>query len=233
MHVDDLKKAAGNAAISFVENNMTVGLGTGSTAAHFIDALGEKARNGLSVSCIPTSEQTKEHAMRVGLDIIEPDEATSIDIAIDGADELDGGLQLIKGGGGALLREKIIAKAAKKFVVIADASKKVAQLGAFPLPVEIDPALWALTARAVKNALASLDYNTAAIDLRGGGPNGVSLTDGDHFVLDCALGRITDAATLDAALQEIPGVIETGLFLKIADVAIVADEAGVQTLTRS
>lgn len=233
MSADALKKSAAAAALVHVESHMTVGIGTGSTAAHFIDLLGAEARNGLVVECIPTSEQTRQQALSIGLDVIEPDEATKIDVAIDGADEIDGDFNLIKGGGGALLREKLVANAAEKFIVIADHSKHVPQLGAFSLPIEIDPALWSLTVRAVRHSLLESGYD-ASVTLRGrnaGDP--AFLTDGGHYIVDCALGRINDATALNKRLSVIPGVIETGLFIDLADIVILGKTSGTETLTRS
>lgn len=230
MTADGYKKLAARTAAELVRPEMTLGLGTGSTAAHFITAVGEKVRDGLYLRAVPTSEDTARKAAAAGIDLIEPDETTVIDLAVDGTDEVDGSKMLIKGGGGALLREKIIANAAKRFVVIADASKKVAQLGAFPLPVEIDRFSFPLTVRAVREALAGLGYAEADVRLRAG-PSGPSfISDGGNFILDCRLKRITDAAALDRALTAIPGVIETGLFIGMADEIILAGADGVERI---
>lgn len=232
MSADDLKRAAAQAALSYVENEMCVGLGTGSTAAHFIDLLGAKARDGLYVTGVATSEETRVQAVSAGIDVIVPDEATRIAIAVDGADEVDRDLNLIKGGGAALLREKIVANAAEKFIVIAHHSKLVSQLGAFPLPVEIEPAHWSLTVTAVRDCLSAEGYD-ADVNLRGVAGQPATLTDGGHYVLDCVLSRISDASRLDRALRAIPGVIETGLFIGMTDIAIIAGENGIETLTRA
>lgn len=226
------KRQAAAAALDLVEPEMTLGLGTGSTAAAFIALLGEKIRDGLSVAGVPTSEETRRLALAAGVDVIEPDETTVIDLAVDGADEVDGALSLIKGGGGALLREKIVARAARRFVVIADASKRVAQLGAFPLPVEIDRFCWPLTVRAVREALHGLGYPRADIRLRATAAGPSFMSDGGHYILDCRLGRIEDAAALEAALARLPGVVETGLFVGLADEAILAGAEGVERITR-
>ncbi len=231
MNADEYKRAAAVSAIELVHSGMTLGLGTGSTAAHFITALGERVRGGLDVTAVPTSEDTAKKAIAAGIDLIEPDETTIIDLAVDGTDEVDGRKNLIKGGGGALLREKIIANAARRFVVIADTSKKVAELGAFPLPVEIDRFSFALTVRAVRETLAELGYTKADVRLRAGPDSTSFISDGGNFILDCRLGRIGDAAALDRALGAIPGVIETGLFVGIADDVILAGPEGVQRLT--
>jgi len=230
MSADEYKRAAAAAAVELVQSGMTLGLGTGSTAAHFITALGERVRGGLDVTAVPTSEDTARKAVAAGIDLIEPDETTIIDLAVDGTDEVDGRKNLIKGGGGALLREKIIANAARRFVVIADASKKVAELGAFPLPVEIDRFSFALTVRAVHETLAEHGYAKADVRLRAGPDSPSFISDGGNFILDCRLARIGDAASLDRALGAIPGVIETGLFVGIADDVILAGAGGVQRL---
>ncbi len=230
MSADAYKKQAAEAAAALVGPEMTLGLGTGSTAAHFIAALALRARGGLYVKGAPTSDDTARKAAAAGIDLIEPDETTIIDLAVDGTDEVDGALTLIKGGGGALLREKIVANAARRFVVIADASKKVAQLGKFPLPVEIDRFAFALTVRAVREALADLGYSRAEVRLRAGAAGAAFLSDGGNFILDCALARIDDARTLDSALKKIPGVIESGLFIGMADEVILAGPEGLERL---
>ena len=231
MSADAYKKQAADAAVELVKPEMTLGIGTGSTAAHFITALGARVRDGLYVAAVPTSEDTARKAAAVGIELIEPDETTIIDLAVVGADEVDGAKNLIKGGGGALLREKIIANAARRFVVIADASKKVAQLGAFALPVEIDRFSFALTVRAVRETLAALGYENADIGLRAGPAGPAFISDGGNFILDCRLKRISDAAALDAALTRLPGVVETGLFIGIADDIILAGPNGVERIS--
>lgn len=230
MSADELKRRAAAVAIDLVRPEMVLGLGTGSTAAHFIALLGEKVRAGLYVSAVPTSDDTARKAAAAGIELIEPDETTIIDLAVDGTDEVDARKQLIKGGGGALLREKIIASAARKFVVIADASKKVAELGAFPLPVEIDRFAFSLTVRAVREALAARGYAGREVRLRAGPAGPAFLSDGGNFILDCRLGRIGDAAALDRALGAIPGVIETGLFIGVADEVILAGPEGLERI---
>lgn len=221
------KRKAAEEAAKYVEDGMTLGLGTGSTAAHFIDIIGEKIAEGWSLSGIPTSEQTKALAERVGVTIIEPDETTVIDLAVDGADEADPHLNLIKGGGAALLREKIVAAAAKRFIVIADKSKRVAALGAFPLPVEIEPFSWGLTVRRIRDTLAIHGFENPKLTLRAK-PEGVAVTtDGGNYVLDCELGRIEAPAALNDALCALPGVVETGLFCSMTEVAIFGDEDSV------
>jgi ribose 5-phosphate isomerase A len=230
MSADDLKRQAAAAALDLIGPDMIVGLGTGSTSAHFIELLGARVRDGLYVACVPTSEESAKKASLAGIELIEPDETTIIDIAVDGTDEVDGRKQLIKGGGGALLREKIIAHAAKRFVVIADASKKVAELGAFPLPIEIDRFSYALTVRAVREALAGLGLQKAEVRLRATTVGPAFISDGGNFILDCRLGRIADAPALERALKAIPGVVETGLFIGLADEVLLAGPAGVERL---
>lgn len=231
MTSDNFKRAAAEEAVKLVATDMVLGLGTGSTAAHFVDLVGQKVQNGLTVRAIPTSMATDAQARKAGIDIITPDETTQIDLAVDGADEIGPGLSLIKGGGGALLREKIIAEAARKFVVIADGSKNVPQLGEFPLPVEIEQFSWALSVRRIRETLRQQGFENPSVSLRSTHENQPFISDGGNFVIDCALSRIEGPDALDDALQALPGVVETGLFLKIADQAIVADENGVRTIT--
>jgi len=220
------KRHAAAEAAKFVERGMTLGLGTGSTAKYFIEEMGKRIAEGWSLKGVPTSEETKRLAERAGIDIIIPDETTVIDLAVDGADEADPQLNLIKGGGGALLREKIVAKSAKTFIMIADKSKRVAHLGAFPLPVEIEPFGWALTLRALRETFVAHGIADAHIELRS--REGAAFkTDGGHLIADCALRRIEAPAALDMALHEIPGVVETGLFCSMTDMAIYGGEDGV------
>jgi ribose 5-phosphate isomerase A len=230
MTPDDFKRAAAAEAVKLVGPGMTLGLGTGSTAAHFVDLLGERVRAGLRVKGVPTSQDTRKRAAAAGIDLIEPDETTVIDLAVDGTDEVDMALNLIKGGGGALLREKIVAASARRFVVIADRGKRVAALGKFPLPVEIDRFAFGLAVKRVREALAATGLSTD-IRLRSlPGEKGPFLSDGGHFILDCRLGRIDAPAALDRALQAIPGVVETGLFIGLADMAILGGPNGVETI---
>ena len=227
-HADRGKKSAAQVAATLVENNMTLGIGTGSTARHFIDALAEKIAAGFSLRGVPTSKETAALARAAGVEIIEPDTTTIIDLAVDGADEADPQLNLIKGGGGALLREKIVANASKKFVVIADASKRVEALGAFPLPVEIESFGQALTMRAIAEAIAGLGYQqkSTVIRARNGEP---FISDGGNLIVDCAMGAITYPAALEDQLLSIPGVIDCGLFCAMTDFVIFGD--GDQTTT--
>lgn len=220
------KRRAAQEAAKHVKQGMTLGIGTGSTAAHFITVLGELVQEGWQLSGVPTSEETARLAANVGIEIITPDETTIIDLAIDGTDEADPALNLIKGGGGALLREKIVANAAKQFIVIADKSKRVATLGAFPLPVEIEVFGWALTVKNIRSTLRDMGFTDAELNIRtdAGAP---FTSDGGNLILDCALGRIEAPAALDKTLGSIPGVVETGLFCGLTDMVIYADEDGV------
>lgn len=223
----DLRRAAAARALELVEPGMRLGLGTGSTAAAFVDLLGARVRDGLDVVCVPTSEATRRQAQGLGIRLATLDELPHLDLTIDGADEVDNNLRLIKGGGAALLREKIVACASHRMVVIADAAKHVATLGAFPLPIEVN--LFGLTAtqQAVEEAIAAAGCR-GPVDLRLG-PDGQPVkTDGGHVILDAKLGRIPDPERLGTALWSVPGVVEHGLFLGIATAAILAADVGGQ-----
>ena len=225
----DSKIEAARAALGYVEDGMRLGIGTGSTAEEFVRLLAEKVEGGLSIKGVPTSERTARLCMDLGVPLFSLDEEPELDLTIDGADEVDHALRLIKGGGGALLREKIVAAASKRMIVIADASKLVDTLGAYALPIEINPFGMTSTRIAVEKA-------TAKLDLSGGftirpGNDGAYETDGGHHILDASFGRIPDPEALSAALHAIPGVVEHGLFINLASVAIIAGENGVETLT--
>ena len=185
----------------------------------------------MDIRAIPTSQISGDQARSLGIELIEPDETTRIDLAVDGADEVDPRLALIKGGGGALLREKIIAEAANKFVVIADGSKKVAALGAFPLPVEIDTFSWALTVRRLRETLAEQGFDNPSLDLRADKPGEPFLSDGGNLIVDCKLHRIADPAALENALRQLPGIVETGLFVGLTHTVLIATENGTETIT--
>ncbi len=230
MDKDRGKRLAAEEAAKYVERGMTLGLGTGSTAAHFVDIIGARVAEGWPLKGVPTSEATRRQAESLGVEIIEPHETTIIDLAVDGADEADPNLNLIKGGGAALLREKIVAHAARKFIVIADKSKRVAALGAFPLPVEISPFGWALSVAAMRRAFTEQGFSSATLELRAidGAP---VKTDGGNLIIDCRLGRIDDPAKLEQALAAIPGVLECGLFCGMADMVIYGDGDGVSVDT--
>lgn len=216
------KRAAAEAAAALVEDGMAVGLGTGSTAAHLVSILGDRVRQGLRIVAIPTSEATRLQAEAEGIRLVDFAECPRLDLTIDGADEIAlGSLALIKGGGGALLREKIVASASTRMIVISDASKLVERLGAFPLPVEIVPFGWEAT-------FSRLIDCVPAAKLRLGADGMPFVTDGGHYIVDCAMGEIGDAATLERDLDTIVGVVETGLFVGLAKEAYVADAAGVR-----
>jgi ribose 5-phosphate isomerase A len=224
---EDLKRLAAEAALDEVRHGMRLGIGTGSTAEHFVRALARKVGEGLEVIGVPTSERTAALCTELGVPLTTLDDCPELDLTVDGADELDPALCLIKGGGGALLREKIVATSSARMIVIADASKKVARLGAFPLPVEVVPFGLAATRNAVARALDGLGYE-APIRLRGGDTPFV--TDGGHHILDIDMRQISDAKALSRALLDIPGVVEHGLFIGIADAAYLAGAGGVEHL---
>ena len=222
----DAKQRAGFKAAEFIEDGMTVGLGTGSTAYWAVERLGERVREGLRVRGVPTSRRTEEQARRLGIPLVTLGEAGELDIAIDGADEIGPGLALIKGGGGALLREKLVAAAARRFVVIADKSKKVEVLGRFPLPVEVVQFAWEVTARRVAEVMG------VEPSLRRDERGGVYVTDNGNYILDCRCGEIADPSKTERELKLLTGVVECGLFVGMADAAIVATEDDVEVIGR-
>jgi ribose 5-phosphate isomerase A len=231
MTSDNFKREAAARAIDFVRPGMRLGLGTGSTAQHFVELLGERVKAGLDVVGVPTSEATEADARRAGVPLTTLEDTPRLDLTVDGADEIGPHLALIKGGGGALLREKIVASASAHMVVIADESKLVQMLGAFPLPIEVVPFGLAATERAIAHALEWLSLPIrlkVRMDARGH----AFVTDGGHRIVDAALGRIADPDKLAQALTAIPGVVEHGLFLGLAGTAIVAGESGVRVIER-
>lgn len=223
MHDADLeKRSAARAAIALVHDGMTLGLGTGSTAAHFVRMLAHHVeQQALRVRCVATSQSTADLAQSMGLTLISPNDAESLDLAVDGADEVDADLALIKGGGGALLREKIVATATARFVVLVDSAKQVAQLGRFALPVEVTPFGWALTARAVRAALLAHGCPRQEVGLRQGVAGGPFVTDGGNYILDCQCGAIPTPHALAGALDGLAGVVEHGLFLDLVHTLII------------
>jgi ribose 5-phosphate isomerase A len=229
MSADTWKLQAAERALEFVQPGMKLGLGTGSTAAKFVDLLGGKVKAGLDVIGVPTSEATRAQAAALGIRLTTLDEQPHLDLTIDGADEVDDTLQLIKGGGGALLREKIVAAASDKMIVIADVSKRVRTLGAFPLPIEVVRFGFASTRNMVEVLSADAGCS-GTITLRTGADGQPFVTDSGNYILDCAFGRIDEPDALDEALKIIPGVVENGLFLGLADVAIIAGPGGVEVL---
>lgn len=218
------KRLAGERAVELVEDGMTVGLGTGSTAYWAVARLGERVREeGLRVRCIPTSRRTAEQARALGIPLVTFADVRELDLTIDGADEIGPGLALVKGGGGALLREKLVAAASRRLVVVADASKRVERLGRFPLPVEVVPFAWEVTARRVAEATGR---EPAA---RREGAE-LYVTDNGNYVLDCPCGEIGDPARLERELKLLPGVVECGLFVGLAELAFVADGDAVELI---
>lgn len=225
MSPDDLKKLAAARALELVKPGMRLGLGTGSTAKHFVDLLGQRVAEGLDVVCVSTSEATEAQARSLAIPMSTLDETPELDLTIDGADEVDSQLRLIKGGGAALLREKIVASASARMIVIADDSKLVERLGRFPLPIEVVPFGLEVTRRAVVAAIASVGA-TGDLVLRRKPDGSVLLTDGGHYILDAHLGAIAQPEALSTALALIPGVVEHGLFLGLATAAILASGTG-------
>ncbi|MCC3358165.1 ribose-5-phosphate isomerase RpiA [Bacillus sp. REN16] len=209
------KKEVGEKALDYIKDGMVVGLGTGSTVFYTISKLGELVNNGLSINGIPTSKQTEKLAKEVGIPLVSFNEVEQIDVAIDGADEVDPDLNLIKGGGGALLREKIIANAANTFIVIADPEKNVAALGSFPLPVEVLPFGFEMTRKKIQELGIVPQLRKAQ-----GTP---FRTDNGNYILDCRFPDMTNLKELERELNLIPGVIENGLFLKMTDIYISLD----------
>ena len=224
MSAEDQKRIAGEAAAALVENGMIVGLGTGSTAAWFVKAV---AARGLDIQGVPTSEATAELARSLGIPLLTLDEARRIDLTVDGADEIGPGLSLIKGGGAALLREKLVWEASKRCVVIADAAKVVKTLGAFPLPIEVVAFGHAKTQARICDALAECDLGIAPrLRMKDGEP---VRTDGGNLIYDAACGAIPEPSMLADALKAVTGVVDHGLFLDLADEAIIGTDAGAVT----
>jgi ribose 5-phosphate isomerase A len=220
MTQDEAKALVGKRAAEFVEDGMAVGLGTGTTSVMFIRALGERVKAGLKIRCVASSDASAALAMSLGMDVKDLAELPELDVYIDGADEIGPKLALIKGGGGALLREKIVASSAKRFIVVADSTKIVGTLGRFPLPVEV-----------IKMALPLVEKKLFALGLnpkqRLHKDGSAYLTDEQNFILDCACEKIPDPAATAAAIRRIVGVVEHGLFLNMASIALIAGENGV------
>ena len=227
--VEQLKRHAAERAAALVRPGMKLGLGTGSTAAHFVDCIGEKVREGLDVICVPTSERTRIQSENWKIKLSTLDETPELDLTVDGADEFDPALRLIKGGGGALLREKIVAAASRRMVVITDASKEVPQLGKFKLPVEVDCFGLSATQRHIE-AAAKAHFCSGAVVLRQSADGARFLTDGGNAIFDCDFRALPDADGLAVALNAIPGVVEHGLFIGLATAIIIADPRGIRVL---
>lgn len=217
---DAERRRAGECAVAEVADGMRLGLGTGRAAAHFLRALGERVRAGLSVIGVPTSEATRRLAGELGIPLTTLDEAPDLDLVVDGADEVDGQRRLIKGGGGALLREKIVWSAARRALVVVEAAKRVETLGAFPLPIEVIPFGLPVTLRAIERLAGRLGL-TGALTLRRN-QSGIVATDSGNHIVDASFGRIPDPDTLAAQLNLIPGVVENGLFIGFPVTAIIA-----------
>ncbi len=220
--LDSLKRAAALKAVEFVRDGMVVGLGTGTTAKHFVVALSEKVRTGMKLRAVPTSQQTAALARQCGLTLIEADNRWEIDVAIDGADQVDPKFNLIKGGGGALLKEKIVATSARQFIILVDYTKKVPVLGgSFPLPIEVIPFGWGNTAHEIE----TITNSRAVLRERNGTP---FKTESGNMIVDLHLARIDSPRDLEVALKLIPGVVETGLFIRRTHVLIIGAPDGVQ-----
>jgi ribose 5-phosphate isomerase A len=231
VNLDELKRQAAARALDFVQNGMKLGLGTGSTAKHFVELLGARVRDGLDVIGVPTSEVTRDDAVRCGIRLTTLDEVDRLDLTVDGADEINPSLNLIKGGGGALLREKIVAAASDRMIVIADETKWVETLGRFPLPIEVIPFGLAATRRGIEKAFADSAVSGQLL-LRKGRDGHAFVTDGGHWIVDAHLGRIPDAPRLAQSLGSIPGVVEHGLFIGLASIAMLAGSQGIRVVQR-
>ncbi|GLV64386.1 ribose-5-phosphate isomerase A [Bacillus mycoides] len=217
----NLKQLAGEYAADFVKNGMKVGLGTGSTVYWTIQKLGKRVQEGLSIQAVPTSKETEVLAKQLAIPLISLNETDILDLTIDGADEINNDLQLIKGGGGALLREKIVATSSEKLIIIADESKIVSHLGTFPLPIEIIPFSWKQTEKKVQ----SIGCETR-LRMKDGGP---FITDNGNFIIDCIFtNKILNPNDTNKELKMITGVVETGLFINMTSTAIIGTENGIK-----
>lgn len=223
------KREAARAALDEVRPGMRLGLGTGSTARHFVELLAEKVAAGLECLCVPTSEATADQARSLGIPLTDLDSIDHLDLTVDGADEIGPGLALIKGAGGALLREKIVAAASTRMVVIADGSKLVDTLGRFPLPIEVNSFGLGATRRSIAGVMEAHGAE-GDIVLRRGPAGDPFVTDGGHWILDASFGRISSPEAVSRALLEIPGVVQHGLFLAMCKRAYVAVADGVKTV---
>ncbi|MEP6749153.1 MAG: ribose-5-phosphate isomerase RpiA [Bacteroidota bacterium] len=219
---EEIKKIAAVNAVKYIQPGMTIGIGTGSTVYWFILELAKQVKDGLICTCVPTSKETETLATQLGIPMVALNDVSTIDVTIDGADEIDIKLSLIKGGGGALLQEKMVAAASDKLVIIADSSKLVKQLGTFPLPVEVIPYGW----KHVQEHIEQANNIPAILRMKNGQP---FVTDHGHYILDCHFKQIQDADELNIALSIIPGVAGNGLFVRLADYAIVAYNDGYVT----
>jgi ribose 5-phosphate isomerase A len=232
MDIEAQKRQAAAVAVGWVRPGMRLGLGTGSTAKHFVDLLGEQVADGLKVVGVPTSEATRAQAEALRIPLTTLDDTPELDMTVDGADEVGPDLVLIKGGGGALLREKIVAAASARMVVIADESKWVKTLGRFPLPIEVMPFGFTATRRAIEAAAVAAG-SPGPTRLRQGRDGHAFVTDGGHWILDALLDRIADPRRLAERLSGIPGVVEHGLFIGMAQAVILAGPNGARVIERS
>ncbi len=219
------KEAVGRASMEFIRDGNVVGLGTGSTAAYALQFLGERVRDGLNIRGIPTSTPSRDIAISLKIPLTTFEEVQQIDVTIDGADEFDPQLNLIKGGGGALLREKVVASASKQVVILADSSKQVSVLGKFPLPVEVIPFAEALVGKKISDM-------GAKVTLRHRADGSVFVSDEGHHILDCAFGQISDPVSLARKLSDMPGIVEHGLFIGLADIVLLARGTNVEQIRR-
>ena len=226
---EDQKRIAAARALEEVRPGMKLGLGTGSTARHFVDLLGEKVAAGLEVLCIPTSEVTAAQAKSLNIPLTDLETTPWLDLTVDGADEIGPSLALIKGAGGALLREKIVATASERMVVIADGSKVVDMLGRFPLPIEVNPFGLGATRGLIEKLMAK-ERAEGGLKLRAKADGGTYVTDGGHYILDALFGRILSPEALSRALLDIPGVVQHGLFLGMCKRAYVAGTGGITVI---
>lgn len=229
---EELKREAAARALQEVQSGMRLGLGTGSTAKHFVDLLGEKVAAGLDVICVATSEVTARQAESLSIPLSDLDHLGQLDLTVDGADEIDPQLNLIKGGGGALLREKIVADASARMIVIADASKLVDTLGRYPLPIEVNRFGLGATRHAVAEIIKAHGAE-GGLRLRGEAEGSAFVTDGGHLILDAFFGRISRPEALSRDLLDIAGVVQHGLFLNMCSKAYVATPNGVETLLKA
>ncbi len=225
--LDAAKRLAAEKAAEIVRPGMRLGLGTGSTAKHFVDCVGEKVKGGMPLICVPTSEATRAQAAALNIPLTSLDETPELDATVDGTDEFDPQLRLIKGGGGALLREKIVASASKRLIVITDRTKQNTRLGRFPLPIEVVPFGLEATRRKIESAAARVGCH-GALTLRRVKAGPVFVTDNGNYILDAAFGVIPDPEGLALALAVLPGVVEHGLFLGLASAIVIADADGVE-----
>lgn len=212
------KQAAAFKAVEYVKNGMIIGLGTGSTAYWAIQYIGEKVKNGLQITAVATSAETERIARECGIHVVPLDEVGDIDIDIDGADEIDAEKNLIKGGGGALLREKIVASVSKEFIVIAGKNKKVSSLGKFPLPVEVLTFGWQHTAHQIEALGCQTSIRKKGTD--------IFVTDNGNYIIDCHFNKIEHPGILEQKINNIPGVVDNGLFVKMATRVILGDDDG-------